>query len=468
MLNIKTVAALLMLAGSGVAAQDSIEVPVDQASEVATRALFAGEVALALQIAEAVLTQNPDDRAALVVVAAAAPRLGDPTRGRQAGARAWSLSETDDQKYEAARLTALAAAGEERFTLSTFWLRRALNVTPNEEERARTLRDARIVTQRNPLGIRVSGSLVPSNNVNGGAEDEETDAPGGFVGTLSEDALALEGWRGSFNLGLQYRFQENQSSRTTAGLRYQIGRVRITEDTTVPDEAFDTSYYELSLRHDRVLENGTVSARLSRGLFEYESLNLREQELTFQDYDIWRIGIDRSIPFSERVLLSFSANREWLSYLAEGIGDIDRQILSAGATYRTEGGNRISVSLAFIDSESRGDNNVNYNSSEEALNIGYSWGQPVIDEILGTPFPISLSVGAGVRLVDYPEYRTFFPIPGGRQDTTYSINANVGFPGVEYAGFSPALRIDASQSDSNVSRFDRTTYSVGLTLNSSF
>jgi hypothetical protein len=45
---------------------------------------------------------------------------------------------------------------------------------------------------------------------------------------------------------------------------------------------------------------------------------------------------------------------------------------------------------------------------------------------------------------------------------------NIGFPEVTYAGFSPGLRIDASRTRSNVSRYDRTTFSAGLTVSSSF
>ncbi|MEL7180349.1 MAG: hypothetical protein AAFN63_10995, partial [Pseudomonadota bacterium] len=69
---------------------------------------------------------------------------------------------------------------------------------------------------------------------------------------------------------------------------------------------------------------------------------------------------------------------------------------------------------------------------------------------------------------EYPDYRIPFPVPGGREDKTIFLNANIGFPNVSYAGFTPGLRIDASQTDSNVSRFDRETLSVGLTISSQF
>lgn len=457
MLTRHVIALCLALGATDALAQEDIQVPIDQAGGVAAQALLRGETGLALQIAEAVLQQRPDDRTALIVVAAAAPRVGEPAKGRLAGARAWRLSETDAQKYEAARLTALAAANEERFTLSTFWLRRALTVTPNEEERTRTLRDARVVKQRNPWATQLSFSLVPSSNVNGGAEDASSSAPGNPTGELSEDALALSGWRASLSFGAQYRLQEAQNSRTIVGLQYQVARVRITEDTTVPDEAFDTNYYDLSLRHDRALENGTLTFRASRGLFEYRDLDLSAQTTAYEKYDIRRLGVERRFSVNERTLLSFSATKEWLSYLAVGIGEVERVILGGSVTYQLAGGDRVSGTLTVVDSD--GDS-VNYTSQDQTLSANYSFAEP-----LG---PISLSLGGGMKWSDYPEYQVLFPVPGGRQDTTTFLNANIGFPNVSYAGFTPVLRIDASKTESNVSRFDRTSVSAGLTISSQF
>ena len=223
MFNLKAFAVILALCGSSALAQDRVDVPLDQASAVAAQALVAGDTALALQIAEAVVAARPDDRSAHVVIAAAAPRLGDPAKGRRAGARAWALSRGDAQKYEAARLTALAAANEERFTLSTLWLRRALTVVPSDDARAQTLRDARVVRQRNPWSTQLSFSLAPSSNLNGGSETDELIVDGTPTGgQFSEDSQALAGWRASLGFGTQYRFQQNARSRSTVGLQYQI------------------------------------------------------------------------------------------------------------------------------------------------------------------------------------------------------------------------------------------------------
>ena len=455
--HLRNLIAAVCLTATAATAQDTINVPLDQAGALATRALLAGEPTVALQIAQAVLSQNPDDRAALLVVAAAAPQLGDPTAGRIAGARAWELSEGDIQKYEAARLTALAAANEDRLTLATFWLRLALTAAPNDEELARTTRDARAIAQRNPWSTQLSFSLAPSSNVNGGAEDAESTAPGNPTGTLSVDALALSGWRGSIGVSTQLRFQESEKSRSFIGVSYRGGRVWLTEDTDIPNEAFHTDALELNLRHERALENGTIAIQGTTGVFEYRDLDLGSGVADYQKYDLNRLRLDRRLALTETLLLSLSAQREELAYLATGIGDVTRNSASASLSYRLEGNDRLGLSYRLTNSV--GDS-VNYTSIEHTISASYSWAEPV--------GPVSLSIGGGFKWIDYPDYRLLSPVTGGRQDETVFANMNIGFPAINYAGFSPGLRIDASKADSNVSRFDRTTFSVGLTASSSF
>jgi hypothetical protein len=213
----------------------------------------------------------------------------------------------------------------------------------------------------------------------------------------------------------------------------------------------------MTLRHERALENGTVAGQVSRGTYEYRDLDLGSGTTAYDKYDVTRFRLDRSLSLSDDAFLSLSAGRELLSYQSAGIGEVERRNLSANVSYRLESNDRVGLSYRFTDSA--GDN-VNYTSNEHTISASYAWAEP-----LG---PLSLSVGAGYKWTDYPNYRLLTPVTGGRQDETVFANMNIGFPDVSYAGFSPGLRIDASTADSNVSRFDRSTLSVGFTLNSSF
>ena len=66
----------LCVTGSAISAQTSVNLTLAEARALARQALFAGDSALALDLARAVLSQVPDDRASLIIVAAAAPQQG--------------------------------------------------------------------------------------------------------------------------------------------------------------------------------------------------------------------------------------------------------------------------------------------------------------------------------------------------------------------------------------------------------
>ena len=453
--TVKAMSCALILCGSGAVAQTSVDIPVEEARVIATRALFAGETELALQIARSLLAIDPDDRDALLVVAAGAPRAGEPAEGRRAGARAFALSQTDDQRYEAARLTALAAVNEERFTLATFWLRRALTVAPNEEERKRTLRDAGGVRRANPWSTTFGFSIVPSNNVNGGADKNEVDDLGNLSGNLSADALALEGVRATLNFGTKYRFYQSERDRATVGFYYQGARVQLRDETAEDPRTGDpveldsgdysSDYMQVSLSYDRALQNGILGVGLAAGSFDYGGDPY---------YDFRRVSLNRTIPLSDPLLLFISARREWQDFDNANLGETMRTNVRTGLSYQFEGGNRLSGTIARVLS----DGHVSSQTFEEwSFELGYSFAEPI--------GPVSLSLSAGVKKSDYE----FYPLSAdGRHDEGYFYSINLGLPDVEYAGFTPAMTITGSDTESNVGRFTRNNLSVGFSVNSAF
>lgn len=471
MSRIFSYALALTLAMSDAVAQTTTDLTISQARDRAMQALFAGQPAPALELAEAILAELPDDRRALLIVAAAAPQLGGADRGREAGARAWALSTTDIQRYEAARLTAAAAASAERYTIASFWLRRALNIAPNDQERQRTLTDARAVARTNPWSSRLSFSLAPSTNVNGGAEDDALSIEGDPTGgRISADGLALAGWRAILNAGTEYRFFEDPENRASVGLAYQGVRVRITEDTDVTDEALRTDAVQLSLRYDRALENGTLGATLSEAFFQYRDFDLDTQASDVEDYRITRLGVDRRLTVSGRAAVALSASRERVLYSdTSNIPAVYRSRIGAALTYVLDSRDRIGVNLSFGLADSDSPNSV---QRDQSVGFSYSWAEPI--------GPVTLSAGIGATWRNYPDYLVFdpttpgpvigglVPLEGGRDDATLSANLNIGFAQFEYFGFRPEVRIDATRTNSNVSRFETTRVSAGFTLGSVF
>ncbi|MFN3662604.1 hypothetical protein [Yoonia sp.] len=445
------------LLGSVAEAQTSIDLSISEARAIATQALFAGDSALARDIAQAILAQLPDDRDALAILAAAAPQQGDARAGRIAGARAFALSQTDAQRYEAARLTALAATNEQRFTLATFWLRRALIAAPGDADRAQTLADARLVKQMNPWAFDVSATLTPSSNVNGGTSDANVPDFGGWTGTFSEAALPQAGWRASLGLGVSYRLRESPASRTQIGGQYQLGRVWITDEVSIPDRAFDTDVAQLNLRHDHALTTGSISGHLAYARVTYRKLNNDETATEARYYDSLRFGLDRRIPVGSDTEVTLSLGRDLADYEETTIGQVRRNTASAALAYRLSSGDVVRASIGIADSRSA---NPGYQSEEWTLQGSYAWAEQI--------GPMSLNVGAGITWADYPDYRLFVSGDGGRRDTSHFYSVNIGFPQVTYAGFTPELSVTAQHTDSNVSRFTRDAVSAGLTIRSEF
>lgn len=428
-----------------------VDLPLDDARELAVRAMSAGEFDLALELARKLHEVDPDDRTALIVLAVVEPQVGNPSAGIRAGTRAWRLSETDAQQYEAARVTALAAANGARFTLATIWLRLALLDAPNETERDRTVADARVVTQRNPWSTNIGLSVVPSNNVNGGSREDET--TGG--GTLSESAQALAGIRATLNLRSAYRFDLSPRARVTASARYQPSWVWLEregdEDIGGPlrGSDFGSALAEVSMAYLRAVENGIWQSAFATGRFDFGGD-------PFYAYN--RLSLARVFNISDATRVQLTANREFQYYESTGIDEVRRGTLDAALTYTLPSGNRLGGGVTYLSSDSSV--SANFTFEELGLRASYQWDEPI--------GPVTLAVNAGVKWADYKRYFEIFEVEGGREDTVYTLGANIGFPDREVAGFVPGFAISASTSDSNVTRFQRDTFAVAFTFNSSF
>ena len=441
------------LAASG-QAQTTVALSLDEARAAAQQAALSGNFELARELAAALLQADPNDRAALIVLAAVEPRLGRPDQGRMAGARAWRLATTDGQKYEAARLAALAAANEDRLTLSQIWLRRAATVAPSPAALAQTQQDYAGLRSLNPWRTDIQLSFSPSSNVNGGSNDIYNVIDGlPFVGVLSGDARALSGVTATADVRLSYRLAETSQARTEIAGRFYSRQVFLSDAARAlaPDSEngdFATTFFEVGVGHKRARGDAIVMA----------------------DFDIganWSGG-DLSTPFAR---LSFAGNvpiaAQWtgsagiaLEQRWQGnsgqIGDVV-QTLNAGLAYQLDGGAQIAGTVELRDTQS---DSGNLRNTATSLQLTYVPGEQI------GPAEIVFTLGASVT--DYPDYAIILPVPGGRQDVTQFASAEFAFVDFDYAGFAPVVTLGAQRSDSNVSRFDRSAFSIRFGFRSTF
>lgn len=446
--------------GAG-AAQTVLDLTLDEARLLAVQAVLAGDASLAREVASALLDADPDDRAALVVLAAAEPRLGRPRAGRLAAARAWELSATRAQRHEAARLAAAAAAGEGRTFLAEVWLRRALAAAPDEEREARTLADARALRAHSPWAVTAELGFQPSDNVNGGAETPFNVIDGlPFVGIISVDGRALSGWAGTADLAATRRLSESARQRTELSFRLWGRAVALSEESRELIEAereaggpevegsdFASAQAELRVGHRRAtgwgLAGGDLSLARSWHGEEAPTTSLRLSGLA-------------ALALSEARSLRLSAHAEGRR---EGGGRGGQVRAGAELAWGTRLRGSDHLTLALSRSATFSDSG-NQASDGWGIRASYALGEPV--------GPARLGATLGASWTGFPDYAVIFPVPGGRRDERVFGRLEAAFEGWSHAGFAPVLSIEAARSDSNVSRFDTESLGLGITLRSTF
>ena len=210
-------------------------------------------------------------------------------------------------------------------------------------------------------------------------------------------------------------------------------------------------------RYDRALAGGTATARLAFGRYTYGTYTAFLDQLDTASYDIARIGLDYQYPLSAQTVLAGTVQRARLLYSDPGIDNVYRNLFRATVQHALPNADQVTASLSLVGSKSA---RVNQTSQAWALNGSYGWAAPI--------GPVSLSVTGGLSFTDFPEYLLGGTVEGGREDRGVSLGLNMGVADIDYAGFSPAVSITANRIVSNISRFDRDTVTVGLTLQSSF
>jgi hypothetical protein len=455
-----SVLALALLGRSPVLAQETVTFSRDDARVVAEEAALNGDPELALRLAEGLLLADPQDRAAFIIVTLARLTGGQPDLALSAARQAFAFSTTEIQRYEAARLVAFAAMRAERLGLSQFWLRRAGLYAPDAAALEQTAADYAQVRAVNPLSVRLSFSLAPSQNINGGAESPVNIVDGfPVVGQLSADAQALTGWAATYDAGLSWRLAETDVSRTSLSLSLSGRQVWLTDgaqafldadrdadDPRMTGQDFSTAELTLSGEYLRLLPGGigSVDLALTRRLSGRDW----QSDVALTGLRRWDIG--------EGQTFDLRLGRTWRMYdTGQPVDRRDR--LDFTLSLAQPQNNSLTLGLGLSQTDAPGANTANIGWQ---ANAGYSLG-PMVG-------PFQLSGSVGYQFTDYADYRVIFPVPGGRQDERWSASLTAALPGQAVAGFMPVITLGWEDIDSNVSRFSRDGLSVDLSLRSTF
>ena len=440
------------------------ELTLDQARGLARHAFRSGNYRLANELAHGLLQANPDDVSALILLAATEPFLGRPAAGRKAGARAWRLPEGRNLRHEIAFYTARAALREERFELTKLWLRRAYDTADGEVAQNRLARDFQQVRAISPWSGSLSLNLAPSSNLNGGSTWDWLLIDDRFVvGEMNGASQALPGWRATMRGAVSYKFRQSATGVTSLGFDLSHQAAFLSDEAKRMVTEVDPNDATALVQTVRNSDLASSTARLSltqirrrgeAGVLDSARLSLG-QHWVGHDPSARFLALDlgRSFPIGAdgRNSLSFQAGaqREWS---ATGAADRDLAFLRGSWHHVMEGGS--SLRLSFSRESVRSDG---VNQDYGQWNIGASWSAA---EPLG---PARLSLHLGWRERDYASYRVGpFAAPNGRHDDEWSATVSFNFDQFDYMGFSPVLSLTASETKSNITRFE--TRASGLSL----
>ena len=428
-----------------------VELGPDQMRAAAMAALRDGTPQRAYVYSEALLRRDPNDRTALLIHSRAARDLGRFPRARTAARTAWTLSETDSQKYASSLVMAQALASGGQRTRAQWWLRRAVQYAPNEALTRKAVNDFRYVRARNRWNGRLNFSITPDSNINNGSSSDTTFLLGGLIEVpLTGAARALSGVEFALSADLRYRFYETETRA---------------QDVTFQ---MDARHYELS-----------ASAKESAPGTEGNDF----------DFAIYSAGYAfRQINFDRRGEFRATADLGQTWYGGEEYTRFFR--LGGAQSYRLGRGNKIDLRLAGehqtgITTNDSDTLRADLSFTTHVLNGATFWTGATVastrspyrsaefDEIgvraqltLAKPLAgatVQLGVGARNRSYDYSLHSM-----DGRQDDRVQADLTMIFRKVDYYGFNPTMQISASRTDSNIALYDSERIGINFGIRSAF
>ncbi|KIN61661.1 DUF560 domain containing protein [Sulfitobacter noctilucae] len=449
-------AALGALIGTAAVPQ-TVELTPDELRQAAVASLRGGDAATARRYAAGLIARDPSDLNAQLIFARAARDMGDTVPARGAARSAWRLSETDEERYAAALITAQILSTEGKRTRAQLWIRRAVQNAPNDMLRARAGQDFSYVKQRNPWKTDLSLTLAPNSNINNGSARDSSrlnyaisellfGEPIEF--DLGTEAQAIAGVEFGGSVRTRYRFYQTPTTAHDAKLGLSYRSFVITDDlgdvdVSGSDFAYGTVSLGYGFRTFNMDKKGELALDAEAGQSWYGGAR-------YASYA--RLQAQQTLATDVRQQLRFGAEleRQW----GQATPDRDTVGLSASITHGFASGNSGFAGL-YLSAAQSDDATVEY--GEVLVRTGLALAKPVMGA--------ALQVGLGISFRDYEFSRDD---PTGRQDKRIFADVTATFKDIDYYGFNPTLTLSASATDSNVGLYDVNRLGLSIGIKSAF
>jgi tetratricopeptide (TPR) repeat protein len=444
--------ALAALAFAAAQASAQAVLSPEQMRELAGQAVLQGQAGLAYDLTGALIDRDDTDLDAHLIRSRAARNLGRDEDALTHARRAWALSDEDPAKYASALAMAQALSSSGRRTAAQLWLRRAVQIAPNEALKARAAEDFRYVRRQNPWSTALRFSIAPSSNINNGSRNETSELFGlPFEFALEGEARALSGVEISTGLSTRYRLVNTERKRTDLlfGTTHRTYVLSDDAKDIAPDadgSDFATSSVFIGLQEDYALPGGRSrlgwDARLGRTWYGGEPL------LSYT-----RLGTNYRRATGHNGMLSFSVSHEGQS--GEGTRD-DATIWSAHLGYGMSlaSGNTLSVSTSFIQSESDADY-LDY--TQRAISARYGLSKPI------GPAQLEFGLTLSEKIHDRSSLTT-----DGRDERSIQATVTAALPEMDFYGFIPTVTLNAERTHANIDLYETENFGIQLGIRSAF
>lgn len=420
---------------------------------------MAGNVPVAGSIAAELLKADPEDPDALLAMSTVylAQRAWD--EAYRASRTAFRYTDIDVNRYHAARIAATAAVAQEKVIPAQYWLRRAGDTATTPVQRRQVERLFSHLRAETPWRYKFHFSAAQSSNVNGGSETlvSTVDGDTGFIPlTLPDEMLALSGTIVQSGVELSYRLDQDATSQTALVGDIFLKRVILSDEAKASAPGFDAALLgntilSFGVAHSRILGEDRKAFLRFTGLVRSALVDGE------RDYTAGVLNTVYTRQTGERVRLTLSGSVEARDYSNGNNGVV--ATAGAGLSYSFPNGNRVAGS---VSTTSYGASLDIYDNTSVVGKVTFTLGKPVLGGV-------EMSTGLGASFADYPDYAEFFlTSPDGRQDESLFWDLQATFTQIEYAGFSPILRLRRTLTESNFDRFDTSGWSVSMGITSNF
>ncbi|WP_421704788.1 hypothetical protein [Aliiroseovarius sp.] len=461
-------AGALALALSGAlplaATSEPMRLAPEEARAYATNLLRQGQISAARALALVLLEADPEDLSALLVLTDAELALGNPKAAASAARRAWAVADAPKERFLAAMGRATALAGQERYLAAQLWLRRASDLAPSPALERIVARRFKAVSAQNPLRLSFSGSITPSDNVNGGSsETTMTSAFFGpnFVGIIPQASQALAGWKFTAAAQADRRLSRGPNHQTTLTLRTEVTRLRFSDevrealrdvDTDLPtltSSELGTTNVELRLSHQWRIDGRAPVWRSSLALSHSWLGGDDHADTLFATFGVYLPEIG---PGSLNLSLSAQARSRLDN------DDYSAAIYSAHASYGLPmDSGRLTLSLGTREAFGRVDTQ---DYSSVLAGVHFDLGKPVFD---------SVKLGLGLDLEDrLYDASNHVPGRGPMSIQSVGLSADATLTGLSFLGFAPVVTLSHERNWSNVPLYTNTQTSFSLGVRSQF